>query len=326
MAPNKIRPHHRDAHHRNEPRYAFHVAQMGVLDVEARRLHGPKCRFNLPSPLVLGNALLGSVEGDKNLKFGHPGGVFQPASRKVDILALHDEELVVEFLLPELEVVEEPPCPKFLSRTRPDDPEVLFDSDVIADAHDIEPSDPFLADELAIRHEAVDAVSPEKADEAFHQFLALLPIGIATFVEQAEYQRESNALVRHTDHEDIYVEVSELPVCTVHRQNQFVLARQQGENHSGHDVKAERILCDEPLKPAQIGITVKRRRHGGRQLMEAYSLHHTECVEEQRHELYACQIHVIAKMLLHNRKDCVNFDEVLGSCRNFHGKSGQTFL
>ena len=117
--------------------------------------------------------------------FGHPGGVFQPASRKVDILALHDEELVVEFLLPELEVVEEPPCPKFLSRTRPDDPEVLFDSDVIADAHDIEPSDPFLADELAIRHEAVDAVGPEKADEAFHQFLALLPIGIATFVRKS---------------------------------------------------------------------------------------------------------------------------------------------
>ena len=31
-------------------------------------------------------------------------------------------------------------------------------------------------------------------------------------------------------------------------------------------------------------------------------------------------------LLLHNRDDFINFVAVPGSCRNFHGKSGQTFL
>ncbi len=37
-------------------------------------------------------------------------------------------------------------------------------------------------------------------------------------------------------------------------------------------------------------------------------------------------IHYTAKLLLHNRDDFINFVAVPGSCSNFHGKSGQTFL
>lgn len=324
MVSNKIRPHHCDAHHRHEPRYAFHVAQMGVLDVETGGLHRAEACLNLPSPLVSGDSVLGSVEADENLKFGNSVRVLQFASGKVNILTLQKKEFVIEPLLSEFESAEEPLRSDALSRSWLCDPEMLLDADIIADAHEIEPADPFLADEFTVSDKAIDAVFPEKTDKPLHQFLALLPIGIASFVKQAEYEREGYAFVRHAKHEDIDVEISELPIRAVHRQNKIFLAWQQRKNHPGHDVKAERIFGDETLEPAQVGITVKSSRHGGGQFMKADSLHHTQCVEKQRHELYACQIHMIAKMLLHNRKDCVNFERVLG-ISNLHGEKLSNF-
>ena len=62
----------------------------------------------------------------------------------------------------------------------------------------------------------------------------------------------------------------------------------------------------------------------GRQLMKADSLHHTEGMEKERHQLYACQIHCFAKMLLHNRKDLVNFDQVSG-ISSFYGEKSANF-
>ena len=42
--------------------------------------------------------------------------------------------------------------------------------------------------------------------------------------------------------------------------------------------------------------------------MKTDGLHYAQRVKEQRHEFYACQIHILSKMLLHNREDLVNFD------------------
>jgi hypothetical protein len=59
--------------------------------------------------------------------------------------------------------------------------------------------------------------------------------------------------------------------------------------------------------------------------MKADCLHHTQRVEEQRHKLYACRIHTLSKMFLHNREDLINFDQVLG-ISSFHVKKRQTFF
>ncbi|MDE5905910.1 hypothetical protein, partial [Duncaniella sp.] len=59
---------------------------------------------------------------------------------------------------------------------------------------------------------------------------------------------------------------------------------------------------------------------------QADGLHNTKGVKNKRKQFYASQIHYRAKMLLHNRGDFINFVAVPGSCHNFHGKSGQTFL
>ena len=47
---------------------------------------------------------------------------------------------------------------------------------------------------------------------------------------------------------------------------------------------------------------------------------------ESAKKFYAGQVHYRANMRLHNRENLINFVAVPGSYRNFHGKSGQTFL
>ena len=53
--------------------------------------------------------------------------------------------------------------------------EVLTYSDVIPYAMAIEPSCPFLSDELAVCHKGVDAFRSEETDKVFHNLLAFLP-------------------------------------------------------------------------------------------------------------------------------------------------------
>ena len=55
------------------------------------------------------------------------------------------------------------------------------------------------------------------------------------------------------------------------------------------------------------------RRHCRSQFVKAHSLHHTKCMEHISHKLNTSQIHRFSKILLHNREDLVNFDQVLGA-------------
>lgn len=185
---NKIRPYHRDAHHRHESRYAYPVPQVGVLNVEVGGLHGSEARLNQPSLFVSGNSLFRTVEADEDLKFGSSIRILNPASRQINVLALQKIEFVVELLLSELQGVEEMPCSHLFADSGFDYPKVLLDSDVVPDVHEIEPSDPCLADELPVSHKAIDAIRSEKTDEAFLQLLAFFPIGVAVLVKQAEKQ------------------------------------------------------------------------------------------------------------------------------------------
>ena len=144
--------------------------------------------------------------------------VFYMASGKIDILTLVREKLIVKFLFSFPEVIEDPQCPYPLAGGRLYNPEVMPYTDVIPDASAVQPSDPFLSDELRV----------------------------------------------HV------------------------------------------------------------RGHRASQFMKTDGLHHAQSVKEQRHELYACQIHILSKMLLHNREDLVNFVRVLGSS-NFHGEKSPNF-
>lgn len=93
----------------------------------------------------------------------------------------------------------------------------------------------------------------------------------------------------------------------IHAKHKTGLDRKQRENHTRYDVKVKNILGKESLEPSEVGIPVDSRRHRVCQFVEADRLHHTECVEQQRHKFYACQIHTLSKVLLHNREDLVNF-------------------
>lgn len=319
MFTNEICPYKSQADHRDKSCDALHITHMGVLDIETGRFHVSESRFYLPTLFVCQNRALGPVEAYENLQFRNSIGVFDSASGKIDILTFVKKKPVVEFLLTDLQIIEQPSGTDSFTVGRLDNLEVLTYSDVIPYAMAVEPSCPFLSDELAVCHKAVDAFRSEKTDKTFHNLLAFLPVGVATFREKTEYQREGNPFIGDAQHKNVDIELPELPVGAIHAECKTGLDGKQRENHTGYDVKVKNIPGKESLEPSEVGVLVDSRRHRISQFVKADSLHHTECIEQQRHKFYACQIHTLSKMLLHNREDLVNFDRVL-EISSFHEK------
>ena len=324
MFTNEIRPYKRNADHRKQTCDTPSVTQVGVLDVEARRFHGTECGFNLPAFFIGRYTIFRPVETDQNLKFVYPVRVPDSTSGEIDIPSFVQKGLVVEFLLSDFKGIEEPPCPDSFTCGGLDNPNVLPDTDIVSDPVVVKPANPLLADKLAVGYKAVNAAMPKKSDEPLHDSFPFLPIGIAALVQKVEQQRKGNAFVGDAEGKYIDVGLSVLPVGAVHTQSQTVFNREQRENHPCHQVEVQGIVGDESLNAAQIGITFNRRRHCRSQFVKAHGLHHTKCMKHISHKLYACQIHRISKILLHNREDLVNFDQVPG-ISSLHGKLG-TFL
>ena len=172
MFTNEIRPYESHADHRDKSCDALHITHVGVLDVEAGGFHGSESRFYLPSLFVCQNRTFGPVEAYKNLQFRNTVGVFDSAAGKIDILAFVKKKLMEEFLLPDLQIIEQPPGADSLTGGWLDNPEVLTYPDVIPYATAVEPPCPFLSDELPVCHKTVDAFRSEKTDKTFHNLPA----------------------------------------------------------------------------------------------------------------------------------------------------------
>ena len=220
MLTNEIRPYERNADHCEKPCDPLGVAQVRVFDVEAGGFHGPECGLDFPSSFIGGYPLFGTIVADENLKFRYTVRVLDAASGKINVFTLVKEKLVIKSLLTRLQRIEEPPCTDSLSGGRLDNPEVLQDSDIIPYMVAVEPTDPFLADEFPVGGKAINTFVTEQPNESFNDSLAFFPIGVSFLGQEAEHQRECNPLVCHAKHEDVDVEISELPVCTVHAQHQ----------------------------------------------------------------------------------------------------------
>lgn len=65
-----------------------------------------------------------------------------------------EKKLVEKLFLADLKVIEEPRCSDSLSGRRFINPKILSDADVVPDSHVVEPSDPFLSDELTVVQKA----------------------------------------------------------------------------------------------------------------------------------------------------------------------------
>ena len=324
MVTNKIRPYKSNADHRRKSGDAVDVTHVCILDVEPGGFHGPEACLDLPTFFVRRNTEFRFVEADEDLQLSNTFGVLDAASCQIDVLTLHKEKLGIKLLLSDLEVVEQPPgttrggLPGILN------PEVLSDTDVVADSHVVEEPDPFLADELAVGDKGVDALISEEPYETQHDVPSFLPVGIAPFVKKLENQGKRDALICNSEHKYVDVDLAELPVGPVHRQYQAGLFRKQGKYDSGNDIKVKGELGKEPLDTSEIGVSVPAVGHGRSEFVKADSLHDTESVKHKGHQLYSCQIHCFSKMLLHNWEDLVNFDQVLGSS-DFHGEKRSNF-
>ena len=324
MITNEISPYGSDTDHCRESGNAVDIAQMSVLDVEARGFHRLKACLDFPAFFIRRNPKFGFIEADEDLQFSDAFGVFYTASGQIDILAFHKEKLGIKLLLSDLEVMEQPPCATWSAGLGIPDPEVLSDTNVVPDSHIVEKPDPLLADELTIGDKRVDAFISEEPYETQHDIPSFLPIGIAPFVKELENQGECNAPVRDPEHKDVYVDFPELPVGPVHRQYKAGLDGKQGKYDSGNDIKVKGELGDEPLNTTQVGGSLPAVGHCRGEFVKADCLNHTERMKHKGHQLYSCQIHCFSKMLLHNWEDLVNFDQVLG-ISSFHGEKRSNF-
>ena len=200
MLNNEMRPYESDADHRRQTCDALSVSRVCVLYVEARRFYGAEGRFNLPTLFVARDSIFRPVETDQNLKLGHP---LDSTSGRINILPFMQNGFVVELLLSDFEGIKEPPCPDSFSCGGLDNPNVLPDTDVVSNSVVVEPSNPLLADKLAVGHKTVDAAMSKKSDESLHYSLAFLPIGISALAQQAEQQWNGNVLVGDAEGEYI---------------------------------------------------------------------------------------------------------------------------
>ena len=324
MVTNKIRPYKSDTYHRSESCYAVDIAQMSILDIESGGFHGLKARLDFPAFFIRRDSEFRFVKADENLQFRNTVGVLDSTSSQINILSLHKEKFGIELLLSDLEVMEEPPGATWSGCLGIPDPEVLSDTDVVTNSHIVEKLDPLLADELSVGDKRVDTFISEEPYETQHDVSAFLPVGIAPFVKELENQRECDTPICDSEHEDVDVDLAEFPVGTIHRQYQTGLVGKQGKYDFGYDIKIKGELGDEPLDTTQIRIFVTAVGHCRCKFVKADGLHHAKGMKHKCHQLYSCQIHCFSKMLLHNRKDLVNFDQVLG-ISSFHGEKRSNF-
>ena len=290
MIANEIRPYQCHADHRRQTRDAVDVAQVGVFDIEFGGLHGAKACLNLPALFVGCHGCFRVVVANKDLQFRHAIGVFQQGSSNADIFTFEEKQLVVDTLLSELEAVKQMPCADIFRGFGITQPKILLDVLEVADASVVEIPDPFLADKLSVSDEGIDILGTEQPYKSINQPCPLLPVGIAAFVRHGEKQRKCNALVYHSKHKDIEVDLTEFPVGAIEAQNQSCLDWQKCKYHFGDKDKVESISGKQSLYAPRIGIAFNARRHRRRYLVQVDRLHYTKGVKYKRKQFYASQI------------------------------------
>ncbi len=178
--------------------------------------------------------------------------------------------------------------------------EVVANTDIVSDAVAVQEIKPAIPDELPVGHNGPDHILAKEPYGTVDQTDTLLDIGVAALVQHGEQQREGNPLVDNTQHEDVDIGLSELPVRPVNTQDQSVLFGEQAEDQTRYQVPVQCIMSDEPLDAPQGGLGVGRGLKGVGQLLEGDRLHFAQGDHEMRYELYPCQIYLSLKMRAEN--------------------------
>lgn len=92
-------------------------------------------------------------------------------------------------------------------------PEVLLDAKIIADTHIVDISNPLFADKFAVGYEGVYAVRTEQTYKLINQLSVFFPIGVFALIKQRKQQRNGNALIGHSRHKYIDVDLRTSSWC-----------------------------------------------------------------------------------------------------------------
>src|SRR5665647_2113100 len=95
-------------------------------------------------------------------------------------------------------------------------PEVFADTYIIPDVLIIEVLDPLITYKLTISSQTTQCLGPEKTDKPLDQFNAFFGVRITSFRQHLKHQGKRKSLINNSNHQYIYIQLSELPIGPVH--------------------------------------------------------------------------------------------------------------
>lgn len=170
------------------------MLQVCRLYVKPTGLDGLESHLDLPPLGISIPGLLWPIEGEQYKEI--PLGDSAPG--EVAPLAIDRDNLTVMLILANSEVIEQPTSLYLFVFTRQPYLKVMADTDMVADFILVQVSHPLLSNELPVGHQTCDRILAEKPDEALYQCDTLRAVGVATFGQHGEQQRESNPFIHNS--------------------------------------------------------------------------------------------------------------------------------
>ena len=109
--------------------------------------------------------------------------------------------------------------------------------------------EPVGANEFTVCDEIVNAMVTKLIDKAFDEVDSLVGIGVTLFIEKPPHHRNSNALIDHTQHQNIDIVFANLPVRAVDGQAPRFWNLKDGDNQLCQRDFIPLKVSKEPLHP-----------------------------------------------------------------------------
>ena len=124
---------------------------------------------------------------------------------------------------------------------------------------------PLFSDKFSVRQQESDSTGTEQPDEAVHQLDPFFHIGIAFFWQKHPDYRDGNlAFLCDGEHEDIDLELTPLPICSVKTESPWAIGRHPPNHDLGNQIRIEIKESEESFQPFVIGLQLDVGAHGCR--------------------------------------------------------------
>jgi hypothetical protein len=117
----------------------------------------------------------------------------------------------------------------------------------------------------------LDAFTRDDLKESRQQPLTLTLATVATLAQQAPHDREGHTVISDAEHQDVEVNLPDLPVRAVQRDHELLVDGYEGEQETRERVEVDPEAGEEALQPSLVALLFRSGVQGERELGEADS-------------------------------------------------------